>query len=492
MPAMTDKSAWKNNLIFIIFIEGVGSGINTSANSLALNTYFKEKRRIATGLSWTITGMGPIIMPQIIAVILPYYGVQGSLLIYTGLALNAVMCALMYQPVQWHVKNTKDQPDHGPIEPQVECDYCSMAKRKNQSIFSSQYLYNADDSSVTGYEIVDPGTPMLSLANDGWSSRMSLTSRQPSRFGSRIASSQNLTSNRASYVNLERKPQEGERRKKISNAVKIDEALTEDCPSLKASHDLTDVEKTTLPTAKPIVKITIGPPEENVTKTPYRKKSTMNTFNVEKEVLKGASKKLEEYVSAKRNPIYASLEHLCTCEEQRKLLKECHLIAEAEDEKDSGRTYTLMEKIMIFFDLDLLRDFTYVNLMMGVTLGNFAELNFSILTPFVLSDWGFEKSQIATAMSLLGGVDISVRFFIPFIAGKIGWENKTFFLVGILGMAMGRICKYRSSQIRAIKSQNKLPNYCCSFSMLFCNCLNYQPAIDVEQISPSFNHIRTY
>lgn len=79
---------------------------------------------------------------------------------------------------------------------------------------------------------------------------------------------------------------------------------------------------------------------------------------------------------------------------------------------------------------------------MGVTLGNFAELNFSILTPFVLADWGFEKHQIATTMSMLGAVDILIRFFIPFVAGKIGWENKTFFLVGIFSMAIGRVCKF--------------------------------------------------
>lgn len=385
--------------------------------------------------------MGPIIMPQIIAIILPYYGVQGSLLIYTGLALHAVVCALIYQPVQWHVKKLEKLPEHSQInEAVIECDHCSMAKRKNQCIFSSQYLYNADDSSETGYEIVDPGTPMLSLANDGWSSRRS--SRQTSRFGSRISSSQNLASNRTSYVNLEIKSKESERRKKISNAIKIEEAATEDCPSLKAPQDLSDIEKTVLPSTptKPLVKITIGPPEDNVVKTPYRKKSTMNTFNIEKEVLKGASLKLQEYVADKQNQTYTSVENLCTCEEQRRFIKENHMKYEI-DREDHDKKYSIIEKIMIFFDLDLLRDFTYVNLMMGVTLGNFAELNFSVLTPFVLTDWGFEKTQIATAMSLLGGVDISVRFFIPFIAGKIGWENRTFFLVGILGMAMGRFCK---------------------------------------------------
>lgn len=76
--------------------------------------------------------------------------------------------------------------------------------------------------------------------------------------------------------------------------------------------------------------------------------------------------------------------------------------------------------------------------MVGITIANFAEMNFSVLTPFVLADFGFEKTQVASFMSLLGTVDISVRFFIPFIAGKIGWENRTFFIFGVMGMALGR------------------------------------------------------
>lgn len=413
-------------------------------------------------------------MPQVIAIVLPYYGVQGTLVIYTALALNAVVCALIYQPVQWHVKKPEKQTEIGQpaTEPTIECDYCAMAKRKNRSIFSSQYLYNADDSSVTGYEIVDPGTPMLSLANDGWSSRRSLNgsrlslsaSRPQSRFGSRISSSQNLSSNRTSFVNLEAKGKEvkgkeSERRKKISNTIKIDEAPLEDCPSLKAPQDLSDMEKTALTTppspTKPLVRITIGPPEESQQKTPHRKKSTMNTFNIEKEVLKGASQKLEEYVAGKRILAHASLENLCTCDEQRRLVKMHRMNSDCEAEmRDEEKNYTLLEKLTIFFDLNLLTDFTYVNLMMGVTLGNFAELNFSLLTPFVLADWGFEKPDIAAVMSILGGVDISVRFFIPFIAGKIGWENKTFFLVGIMGMAIGRICELMTG----IMSTVAIPN----------------------------------
>lgn len=74
-------------------------------------------------------------------------------------------------------------------------------------------------------------------------------------------------------------------------------------------------------------------------------------------------------------------------------------------------------------------------------MANFAELNFSILTPMVLQEFHFGEYQVATFMSLLGATDIIVRFFIPFIADRIGWENKTLFLIGVLAMALGRVSK---------------------------------------------------
>lgn len=429
-----------------------------------LNTYFKEKRRIATGLAWTITGMGPIIMPQIIAVVMPLYGVEGTLWLYTSLALVAAACAMLYQPVQWHTqkKETDDQlVERSP--PEVECDYCAMLRGKNKSVFSSQYLYNSDNADVTGYEIIDPATPMLPQANDGWSSRHS-SSRTSSRFGSRIASSHNLVgSNRPSSANLTAKDRVS---RKISE-VKIDEHPEVDVNgSVKGPYEclLTPITPLNVPTVQ------VQPPEGDlgVVKTPYRKISHINTFNIEKEVLKGASKKLEEYVNKKKSPKrkkqYRSWENFCTCDDLRRFHADTKLseLPAEEQKPEEKEHFTIWQKIAVFFDLDLLRDLTYCNLMMGVTLGNFAELNFSILTPFVLGEWGMDKRQIATAMSLLGGVDISVRFFIPFIAGKIGWQNKTFFLIGILGMAMGRICKFSARQTEF----NQLTHlFSCSYNL---------------------------
>lgn len=356
------------------------------------------------------------------------------------------------------------------ISPQHECDYCRMTKRRNPSVLSSQYLYNADNAGATGYEIIDPGIPMLSLANDGWSSkrslygsRASLYSDRQSRFGSRKPSSQNLVSlNRSSSVNLVGMAKERKRKISTTNELKIEEHPEDGVASGKNSQENVDVNNIPMTPKTPDIRINAESPFEmkyindhqaalttnrlpfsRVT-SPRRKISSNNNFNVEKEILKNVSDKLEEFVATgDRVPTLTNLEGFCTCDEKLRLYLDPKLSDEHDMEvfEEAKQHHSFWQKVVVFFDLDLLRDFTYVNLMMGVTLGNFTELNFSLLTPFVLADWGFEKKQIALAMSLLAGIDLSVRFCVPFIAGKIGWENKSFFLLGIFAMAMGRVCK---------------------------------------------------
>lgn len=482
-------------ITFSVFY-GAGVGIAASANSLALNTYFKEKRRIATGISWTATALGPIIIPHIVTVLLDSYGVQGTVLLFSGFALNAIACSLIFQPVRWHTKSLSDNEELLK-ENDYECFYCQTLKRANPSIFSSQYIYNADCNAFPGYEIIDPGTPMMARSNDGWSSRKrslygskhSMNSRTPridyeSKRASTRTSNQNLViSNRPSYVNLvllekeemrrlEKEQRRREKRREKKDVIKIEEnVVLEDCPSLKAPHDLIPIDKNRLadkieehseedcPTQKAPHDLPENDknhlPKNNednkyitdnhsvlsVKKTTDDYRQRNNTFNVEKEVLRVASKKLEQYVINDLKSVDQSRSY-CTCEEEKKLIQIMNEEEDNFDNEEEEEKFTFWQKVVIFFDLGLLKDWTYINIMIGATISNFSELNFSILTPFVLADFGFTKMQIASAMSFLGGMDIGVRFFIPFIAGKIGWENRTFFLFGVMGMALGRICKY--------------------------------------------------
>lgn len=84
-------------------------GLCSSSFSLALNTYFKEKRNKAFGIGATITGLGPVFLPQLVSFLLTVYGAQGCVLIIGGIAMNILAAALLLQPVKWHQKKALEE-----------------------------------------------------------------------------------------------------------------------------------------------------------------------------------------------------------------------------------------------------------------------------------------------------------------------------------------------------------------------------------------------
>lgn len=359
-------------IIFFSIFVGFGLGISMSATALAVNTYFRNKRRQATGFSWTITGLGPIVFPHIVTWTLSVYGIQGTLFILAAISLNAVAAGLVLQPVLWHVKTEPKSPENEALSPEsdYECKYC-QAKKKKRSMFSSTHTFNDDDEDRPGFEVsTEPCTPMLSRANDGY-------------FGSKLSL--------ASDVN--QAPRKLQRNYSINS----------------------QREKTPLS---------------------YDGISKPNYFNLEKE-------EQNRYLS-KTNIFSKSgtKEFHCTCAEEKAMLQK-QIAAEKELEKKEAmdgveKPITMSQKIVQFFDLDLLRDFTFVNLVLGMAVILFGEANFSVLTPFILNDFKFSDSEISTAMSLIGAMDLAVRFLAPFALEKIKLGNRVLFAFGIICICMGR------------------------------------------------------
>ena len=506
---------------------------------MALNTYWKNRRRLATGLSWTTTGLGPIVWPHIITILFAYYGETGAILIISGFALHSLACALLLHPVEWHSKtcdvkdedkekllssNTKNNND---TEKSNEANgyFSQVSKIKNRSVFSSQYLYNEDDPVTPGYEITDPGIPMMIRSNDGYvsqsrQSKSRVSSRdasaKTSQLNSKKPSMTNLLENRSrksstlylneskknSYANLGSLNQDRElkqtnkpkRKTSITLNTQIPESEIEDCPTLKAPQDLKADEKAVIEKIDPEKAKYIADKAEkqlagtkslksfkmdvqydekyhkdnhsNMSlknqeeiderkylkdnhsnqsfRTRHRRKS--NNFNYESEVLKQASLKLEEYLKENEDNKTSHLKILISKPSDNNVYEEKNGLNKEQDDDDDDdddeEELTFFQKVTMFFDLDLLKDLTFINLMLGVTLASFNELNFSILTPFILGDFGMSKPQVAFFMSVLAAVDISMRFCVPFVAGKIGWDNNTFFLFGVLSMSAGRVGNY--------------------------------------------------
>lgn len=370
-------------------------GISVSASSLAINTYFKTKRRKAAGFSWTITGLGPIVLPHLATFLMTTYGVQGTVFIFAAISLHSAASALVYQPVRYHAKKHKnsimspnDPVDGNKREPERLCQYCELQKMKqSRPLASIEYLCKDDDEDNPGFEITEPGTPMLSRANDGYFGR----SRT-------VSTSKDMESNR-----------------------RLRKSISED---------------------------------SETSQTDFYKP---NNFNRQREDAIRNNGLSRQY----GNPNIPNLQMRCTCSEERvlmdlknqnndKLMQKFELDnakklqqqyedeLEEEEEEEKKRKLNFFQKVVAFFDLSLLKDFTYVNLVFGLTIINFGEINFSILTPFILNDFGFTNSQTTMVMSILAIMDITVRFLVPFFTEKVSWDNRVFFLIGVVGIALGR------------------------------------------------------
>ncbi|KAH8397411.1 hypothetical protein KR222_003078 [Zaprionus bogoriensis] len=356
---------------------GFGLGIAVSASTLAINTYFQQKRRRASGFSWTITGLGPIFLPHLVDYLLEIYGVWGTVLIVAAITLHALISAIIYEPVRYHLPKPcleKALP-YPPAD--ALCAHCAglQVKPSPSGIFSSQYLWQEDDVQRPGYEITEPGTPMLSRANDGW-------------YGSGRRRFRTVSS---------------------SKDLELPQAITEGDQQQQSA--------------------TLAEDESSSFLRPnyFRRERVESNSDLKSKLrctcaaLRAAKAEAEAEAEAKHNN---------NKEQELALTEEADEAATAE--------LSLWQKLVVFFDLDLLRDVTYVNLVIGLTIVSFGETNFTLLTPFILADFGLSKPQITMTMSVMASMDMCMRFLVPFITEKIPWDNRVFYLIGVVGIAIGR------------------------------------------------------
>ncbi|CAL1675700.1 unnamed protein product [Lasius platythorax] len=111
----------------------------------------------------------------------------------------------------------------------------------------------------------------------------------------------------------------------------------------------------------------------------------------------------------------------------------------AEDaSKLSSKSESFMKKIKATFDLDLLKNSTYLNVSLGCSLYYVAESNFKLMMPFFLSDIGMTKAEVAFFLSLTAFVDILARLLLPTLFDKFGWKKRMIFWVFCLLVGTAR------------------------------------------------------
>lgn len=110
-----------------------------------------------------------------------------------------------------------------------------------------------------------------------------------------------------------------------------------------------------------------------------------------------------------------------------------------EEESMDSCCCSVFKWLVHFFDLTLLQDKIYLNIMIGMAISIFAEINFAILTPFILSDLQFDSDAISGILLVMAIADLLTRFTSPFIADRLDLSIRMSYLISLMLLVATRM-----------------------------------------------------
>lgn len=76
------------------------------------NNYFDKKKNVLMGISQAIVVAVTMVSPAIIKSLMDYYGFRGTVALISALSLNCFVAMATLQPVEWHMKKVKIEPNY--------------------------------------------------------------------------------------------------------------------------------------------------------------------------------------------------------------------------------------------------------------------------------------------------------------------------------------------------------------------------------------------
>lgn len=462
-----------DNILLISNISATGMGMATSSFSFAVNSFFRKRRNRAVGIGATLTGLGPVVVPQLTSVLLEKYGSKGCVLILSAISLHVIAAGLLLQPIKWHLvsatptiaaKETVIEVEMQPIatvikeededergrdddvfdEEDHRYDQTMLPKIDERSTnngfsdFSSEdeadYLdlnirrlsieHEIETQSIYGPEI----TPGISIMRLNSINDQSLTIFQ---------SKQDLTFNRPSDLSQTHRNLRYRRQSSALSSRSHAPAYMRSLSLLATQQQPKRWFETSGET------INLG--------------SSMNIFNEkttdERKVMIKEPRTPEKYSAFPAGSVKVTEEANKIMEKstkgfpQKSAMRKSTSTTQCADKKPPSHvdkrtiSYQLQKigrYIVNIFDLDLLRDPIYLNMMLGLSIAIFAEINFSLLTPFILNDMNYNTDQIASVMSALALTDIIFRFLAPYIGEAMKQPPRIMYMISLSLLIISR------------------------------------------------------
>ncbi|XP_071452883.1 monocarboxylate transporter 5-like [Hetaerina americana] len=369
-------------------LAGIGFGLIAPSSFLAFNSYFLKKRGFAMGICQAWIGLGFMASPPIIQYLIEEYSFSGTMLILSAVALHSLLGAALYQPIKWHVVRRKSAGTKG---------RCNGLPGPQDSTPDDPRVTSINgDSRPEGAEASEPVRPRAWARRDeepqgatvnGGSQQTegllppaaSLPSfpKQWEGDAARLSCYQRQS---ASLVNL-------------GTIVLVFDSGLERPAAAGADMQQRRGEDPPPPAAPP------GGREGG-----RRKRRTARTMGGK---LRSAWERL---VGGRRST-----------------------------EEPPSVAKTLFGYVVDFLDLRLLKDPSYVNLALGLSVSCLSDTNFFTVLPFHLQKTlGFSQADVAVCLSVAAGADVASRLFLPFLGDHLRLQKRTAYLLGCLSSAIAR------------------------------------------------------
>ncbi|XP_073981886.1 solute carrier family 16 member hermes isoform X2 [Rhodnius prolixus] len=131
---------------------GLGAGLSFPPGIYLVTSYFVKYRGLANGLAISGSAIGSIIFPPFLRLLLENFGYRGAVLIMGGFTLNVIVGALLYEPVEKHMKwiKVKKELSNG----------SSMLNGKDEKSFTEIALPSIQGTEKNGETvlIIKPGS----------------------------------------------------------------------------------------------------------------------------------------------------------------------------------------------------------------------------------------------------------------------------------------------------------------------------------------------
>ncbi|XP_055597492.1 monocarboxylate transporter 13-like [Uranotaenia lowii] len=488
LMATSSAERFAHFIITYSIIASLGMGFCNSSFSLALNTYFVTRRNKAAGMAMTITGLGPILLPQLVSLLVSLYGPRNCLLIIGALSTHIIAAALLLQPVKRHMvpvvpKETANGNASEAMYSAVEVSHQQITQADSKWEIESDdeegyldkqsYIANheIDAQSIYGFEqtsqlrkqdfmigavllprtkseVINPIRSRPSVAEmlvfKTYSQNFEPDSKdsKPKRwFQAGSSESVHLGSSMKLFSsNPDRRRGSlddcGQQRRKLSGAFlgrtsprphKRWFEQSEDSIHLGSSLRIFD-DRTRRNSHASCRDISLPVPALSQPKLAVLSE---NQGLTDENRLPSIMRQIERPTSPKQQPLKTTTFDFSKS-------KNGAPVKSLEPPPEYPRKETILTKIVAIFDLTLLRDKVYVNMMLGMSIAVFAEINFSLLTPFILNDLGYETKQIASIMSTLAVADLVFRFISPFVGDFLKLSPRIMYMIALTMLIVTR------------------------------------------------------